>query len=243
MLSRRRLNIFFTSLHFAPLPSPVIWSSSSQSKHILTSVLAEEPPEPSSDDHNDDFHSAYGDSITEFFQKVDEFVDHVPEHMTFCQFGLPAFHELLSWNVMARLKPPRYKNVYLHFFDVDENNQAFQRLNAAYPGYVNRFQDVESFDSFCSMIVISLHYPYVSFEDISTIAKKIPSIFLAYFKTDCNSAQLECRWMSKSWEAILGDGSYCGQEVCLGMVPSDSVFDEVQAQNPMVECSEFMDKY
>ena len=68
------------------------------------------------------------------------------------------------------------------------------------------------FDSYCSMIVISLHYPYVSFEDISTIARKIPSIFLAYFKTDCNSAQLECRWMSKSWEAVLGDGSYCGTD-------------------------------
>lgn len=92
----------------------------------------------------------------------------------------------------------------------------------------------DQFDSYCSMIVISLHFPYISFETIGLLSRKIPSIFLAYLKTDCTQAQLECRWTSKAFDAVLGEGAFCGESVCLGMVPSEEVFDEVMAQNPMV---------
>ncbi|CAD7924642.1 unnamed protein product [Amoebophrya sp. A120] len=217
-------------------------------------------------------------SVAEFFHMVDEYVDHVPPHMTICQFGLVPFHELLTHQIFARLTPPKFQNTYVHFLQVDglvddgletvdekgekdssstsstageqqqtESTYALDTLKLLKDTYgdkrVNGFGSVNTFDSYCSMIIVTLHYPHVSFEDVSVVARKIDSIFLAYIKSEdsCHTQQLECRWMSRSWEAVLGEGSFCGENVCLGMVPSDQVFDEVMAQSPMVECSEFIE--
>eukprot|EP00392_Amoebophrya_sp_AT5.2_P004357 g4365.t1 len=228
-------------------------------------------------------------AVAEFFHMVEDYVEHVPPHMTICMFGLVPFHELLAHQIFARLQPPKYEHTYVHFLNVAGLSSSSSREDEEYqsPGQhsdrdsvggladaekdadpsgdeetpptdevqilrllqdtygknrVNGFKDAASFDSYCSMIILSLHYPHVSFEDVSIVARKIDSIFLGYIKSEssCHNQQLECRWMSRSWEAVLGEGSFCGDNVCLGMVPSESVFDEVMAQSPMVECEEFI---
>ncbi|CAD7935343.1 unnamed protein product [Amoebophrya sp. A25] len=217
------------------------------------------------------FAAAQSDALAmaEFFHMVEESIEHVPAHMTICQFGLPPFNELLTHQIFARFTKPKWQETYVHFLHVDgDTDENFKLLQETYRKEladgdeiddakdlkmvngirsiprVHAFKEVSEFDSYCSMIILSLHHPHVSFEDVSFIAKKIPSIFLAYIKTEtsCHENQLECRWMSQSWEAVLGEASNCGSNVCLGMVPSDAVFDQVQAQSPMMDCTEFLDK-
>ena len=79
--------------------------------------------------------SASPESIEEFFHLLHNYIDHWPKHLTICQFGMPPFHEVLSWNLFQRLPRPNY-NIYLHFFKVEENDTALVALQEAYPGRV-----------------------------------------------------------------------------------------------------------
>ena len=89
----------------------------------------------------------------------------------------------------------------------------------------------------------SLHYPHVNFEDVATLARKIPSIFMVYFKAECEHAFLECRWLSHSWKQIMtGHDDVCHNDVCLGMLPSTDVFDDTVATNPQLDFEDFFDK-
>ena len=49
-------------------------------------------------------------AIDEFFHMVEEYVEHVPPHMTICMFGLVPFHEMLAHQIFARLQPPKYEH-------------------------------------------------------------------------------------------------------------------------------------
>ena len=43
-------------------------------------------------------------------------------------------------------------------------------MKTSYPNKVFQFDDVDdSFDSFCSMIIVSLHYPKVNFNEVSIL--------------------------------------------------------------------------
>jgi hypothetical protein len=99
----------------------------------------------------------------------------------------------------------------------DEDQERLQDLSNRFPGQIidNGWDiDERTWDSYCSMILISMHNPAVNFEDMRILASKIESIFMGYFRIDCESemSMRQCAMLSRQWENVMGEANYCGEQ-------------------------------
>merc|ERR1719162_2722495 len=149
--------------------------------------------------------------MEEFLRLVS--LDSAGRALTLCHLGATEF----MFEVTSYLLTEREDPTYVLFFRTPPTvHQVVKDLAGTFRGKVHLLDDLEGFDSHCSVVLLPVSYPFFTVNDISILAGSREQALVGHFmrSVDCNKNLHECRFFDSIWKAVVGASESCGRHFC-----------------------------